>query len=79
MSDQDDTVPGDPGFETLPDGTLIIGKAAERAQIKKQGEEALANSQGVIAGINEETEKEGNEGYIEGDESSPGTLPERAA
>lgn len=79
MTDPDKTVPGDEGFEKLADGTIIIGDAAARAQIKRQGEEAIANAQGVVASINAETEKEGNEGYIEGDESSPGTLPDKAA
>lgn len=55
----------DPGMEKLPDGTIIIGPASERAQIKRQSEEALAHAQGVIASINEETAKPGDSDYIE--------------
>lgn len=45
----------DPGLEQLPDGTIIIGDAAARAQIKRQQEEAIENAQKVVEGINAET------------------------
>jgi len=53
MSDQDET---DPGMEKLPDGSIIIGPASVRAQLKKQSQEALENAQKVVKGINKETE-----------------------
>ena len=38
----------DPGMEELPDGTLIIGNASQRAQIKKGAEEAAAYAQSQL-------------------------------
>lgn len=50
MTDPDKT---DPGFEKLPDGTIIIGPDAVRAQLKRQEEEAIANAQKVVDEIND--------------------------
>lgn len=66
MTDPDKTVTGDEGFEKLPDGTLIIGDAAVRAQIKRQSKEAIAHAQEtVIDPLNAETSKLGDSDYIE--------------
>lgn len=67
-----------PGLTQAEDGTPCIGPAASRHSREKAEKEALENAEKVVESINVETEKEGNEGYIEGDESSPGTLPSKA-
>lgn len=64
MSDQDKT---DPGFEITP--------AMSKHTKDKAAAEALEHAQKVVDEINEMTESEINETYIEGYESSPGTMP----
>lgn len=41
----------DPGMEQLPDGSVIIGPASVRAQLKRQQAEALENAQKVLDDI----------------------------
>ena len=42
----------DPGMEQLPDGSIIIGPASVRAQLKRQQAEAIEHAQKVIEEIN---------------------------
>lgn len=70
----DDPDKTNPGLTQAEDGTISIGPGDQ----KRAEKEAIENAEKVVESINAETEKAGNEGYIEGDESSPGTLPSKA-
>lgn len=71
----DDPETTQPGLTQAEDGTISIGPGDQ----KRAEKEAIDHAQkAVIDPLNVETEKAGNEGYIEGDESSPGTLPSKA-
>lgn len=65
-----------PCLTQAEDGTISIGPRASKASRERAEKEAFENAQKVVGEINAETEKEGNEDYIDGSESSPGTLPE---
>lgn len=62
MSDQDAT---DPGMKKLADGTIVIGNASQRAQLKRIADENAAILKEKQDAINAETDKPGDSEYIE--------------
>lgn len=62
-----------PGLTKSEDGTFRIGPGDQKRAEREAFEHAQKT---VINPLNAETEKTTDESYIEGDGSSPGTLPE---